>query len=182
MYYRSAQTIRKGPRMMGMGDGPWFNNPHCYNGYGAYGASWEPKQKRLDQCPEMAAKYDEWLAVMQEKKRKCKWPYLGPCAKDYRKEQTRLENEGKAAWDYCKGQTKVAQAEVSSGVDIVDGTIVPILPGTTVTSDGGSVTNTGEDPYYDSNGDEEEEDMTATYMIMGLVGGGALLLLLLLKK
>ncbi len=217
MYYRSAQTIRKGPRMMGMG---FNNNPHCYDGYGgygipgspiirrtssgqhshmhthphkghrgvlpssygAYGASWVPKQKRLDNCPEMADYYDQWLDEMEEKKRKCSWPYLGKCAKKYRQRQASLERKGKAAWDMCKGQAKVDQAVANQPIDWSADMIPPggtQYPMTTTTPGGGQTTTTPTDPYHE---EEEDDGFGGTMLIMGLVGGSALLLLLLLKK
>ncbi len=122
--------------------------------------------------------YDRWLVQKERKIKNCSWPYLGPCAKKYRKKQAKLEAEGKAAWQMCKGQGKIGEAQdfaVETGIAppaVVEQDIYQ-------TADGGSVVVT-EDYDYDDNG--EDKGMGGTLLLMGLVGGGALLLLLMLKK
>ena len=177
MYYRSPHVIRKGkiPMITSSAGGS--------TAYGAYGASWAPRQRRLNACPEMNSYYQEWLGVMQEKKRKCKWPYLGGCAKKYRNEQASLERKGKAAWDVCQGMGKVEEAQADDPISFYPD-VLPSgggqFPMTTVTPGGGQTTTTPSDPYYEE--EEEDDGLGGTMLIMGLVGGSALLLLLLLKK
>ncbi len=179
MYYQSPHVIRKGKIPM-ITSGTASVVARGYNGaYGEYGASWAPKKKRLAQCPAMQDAYDKWLVQKERKIKNCSWPYLGGCAKSYRKKQAKLENEGKAAWQMCKGQGKLTEAQDFA---VETGIAPPAVLEQDVyqTADGGTVV-VAEDYDYDDNG-EEDKGMGGTLLLMGLVGGGALLLLLMLKK
>ena len=176
MYYQSPHVIRKGKiPMITSGTGSAYRSP--YGAYGEYGASWAPKKNRLAACPPMQDAYDKWLIQKERKIKNCSWPYLGGCAKKYRKKQAKLENEGKAAWQMCKGQGKITEAQDFA----VETGIAPTYmeEDVMVASDGGTVV-VAED--YDYEEEEEDKGMGGTLLLMGLVGGGALLLLLMLKK
>jgi len=175
MYYQSPHVIRKGKiPMITTGTGSAYRSP--YGAHGEYGASWVPKKKRLAACPPMQDAYDKWLVQKERKLRNCSWPYLGGCAEKYRKKQAKLEATGKAAWQMCKGQGKITEAQdfaVETGISPT------YMEDVHQTTDGGTVAVV-EDYDYDDNG--EEKGIGGTLLIMGLVGGGALLLLLMLKK
>jgi len=160
MYYQSGSAYRS-----------------PYGAHGEYGASWAPKKKRLAACPPMQDAYDKWMVQKERKLRNCSWPYLGGCARKYRKKQAKLEATGKAAWQMCKGQGKIEDAQVYA---VETGMAPPPMEqDIMVTQDGGTVAVAGDYDYDDSG---EEKGIGGTLLIMGLVGGGALLLLLMLKK